>query len=652
LKYLKIILLITTLYLALAETYGQDSPRSLGPLYLRSFSGEISLENLYRRQHSLFNGIEENQNSLYFIGGMKLDLNSYLWKKDIVSFNLSTEFNPETRDEKYLLVPDRSEVRTLKKLDLQTGVFTGKPVSLTAYVNLNQNYYNRELLTNIKSNSRRFGSTLSFNNRYLPFSLSYRNSFWEQAETQNDRYFVMEKKNLQAISRKSFTPNDDHEILLSHEKYDYNYTDLHNTSNTIDRIRLNNNVYLSDDHRHNYNSSVSYFSQKGYINFNKFEVQERIVSKIRDNVRLSGKYYFYRFDTEDYLLNQHRFTGEINHRLFESLNTTLSVDYSLVDHDLYNESHIKAGGRFLYTKKIMNHRLNLSFHHYRHYLDMESESTQIRITNEELILSDTEINILDKPYVNTGSIIIKDISSTIIYQEGIDYFISELNNFIEIHRIPGGQITNNQSVLVDYTAVQPGSYGFNTAYNSYSAGLVLFNNLLEVYYRGYSQDYKNVRDSEFLILNYYTRHIYGSRINLKFATAGLEYDKYSSSIIPYESIRYYLNISKTVKSRLVMSMNANIRNYRMIDNDVNHKYYNISARTAYNFSPGTRAIIDLGYLKQEGRNINLDLLTGKAEFQTTVRQFFIKLGLQSYMRNYMNSEYLFYGTYIELTRKF
>ena len=136
---IKTILSLLSVLVAL-NTYSQDVVRSLGPLYFRSLSGEVSLENLFRKQVSLFNNIEENQNSLYFIGGIKLNLNSYLLNPDIVTLNLNTEFNPESRDEKYLLVPDRSEVRTLKKFDAHASIFSGKPVSLTAYANLNQSY--------------------------------------------------------------------------------------------------------------------------------------------------------------------------------------------------------------------------------------------------------------------------------------------------------------------------------------------------------------------------------------------------------------------------------------------------------------------------------------------------------------------------------
>ena len=645
-----ILILLTALYMTTAK--GQDSNRPFGFLHFRSLSGELSIENLYRMQESLFNNIEEKQNSLYFIGGIKLNLNSYLWDPQLISVRLSSEYNPESRNEKYLLVPDRSEVRTLKKLDLQTSFLSGKPVSLTAYANLNQNYYNRELLTNIKSNNRRWGGTLSLNNRVLPLSLSYRNSSWDQLETQTGRQFVMKQDIIQSVVKKSFSRHDSHEAFYSHENYNYTYSELHNTGNKLDRFRLNNNFYLNNQHSHSFNSTISYLRQAGYLQFNRIEANERLFFTLPGNLRISGRYNFHRLDNTNYLLLQHRASGHLDHKLYESLITNINIEFSSVNHDLYDETNIKAGGRIFYTKKILNHRLNISYHHYRHYMNMAGESTDVIINNEEHILSDAEITTLDKPYVAPSSIIIKDITGTIIYQQGIDYFISEINNFAEIQRIPGGLISDNQAVLVDYISVQPGSYGFGSSYNNLSASLIFFNNLLEIYYRGYSQDYINVRETEYLILNYYTRNVYGSRINLDFGNAGVEYDLYKSNIIPYERIRYYINLNKSINEKIVLTMNCNVNDYRIIDTDVNHKYYNISGRAGYNISPRSRLTLDLGYLSQKGRNIDLDLLTGRMEFQTSVRQFFLKAGIQSYMRNYLDNRYKFYGTYIELIRKF
>ena len=129
--------LITVLFFSgVCVGYSQSS--SNGIFHFQSVNGDIKLQRLYREQKSLIGSVEEDQKSTYFIGGIKLNTLSYFWNPDLISINLDGEFNPETRDETYLIAPDRSEVRTLKKLDFKTSVFRNKIISLNAFANLNQ----------------------------------------------------------------------------------------------------------------------------------------------------------------------------------------------------------------------------------------------------------------------------------------------------------------------------------------------------------------------------------------------------------------------------------------------------------------------------------------------------------------------------------
>ena len=150
-------------------SYSQ-STHSLGFWHLRALSGEIELEGQYRQLESSFNEIREDQRSTYLLGGVKLNTSSYLWDKDVLLIDLNGAYSPELRDESYITVPDRSEVRTLKKVDLMATLCNNRPLTLQGFFNFDQNYYNRELLTNVRSNNLQWGGTLSLNNKFLPVS--------------------------------------------------------------------------------------------------------------------------------------------------------------------------------------------------------------------------------------------------------------------------------------------------------------------------------------------------------------------------------------------------------------------------------------------------------------------------------------------------
>jgi hypothetical protein len=650
LSKLKLILLIL-LVLDAGISYSQSE--SNGFFNIQSVSGEIKLKGLYREQKSQIGDIKEDQKSTYFLGGVMLNTASYFWNPDLIMINLDGEYNPETRHETYLLIPDRSEVRTLKKIDFRTSVFRNKSISLNTFVNLNQTYYNRELLTNIKSDSRQWGGLLSFNNKFLPMSVSYRKTDWLQKELQTGRNFTMRQSNLLGRVSKSFGDNDLHEILYSRDDYTYNYAGSKEVSNLIDKVALNNNLFFDRERKFNFNSQVSYYNQAGDNQFSKVEAIERLMFNLPANFRLIGGYTYHRLNDPYQLLSQNRINGSLTHQLFESLTSNIFIDYSGIKQTIYDEKNLKAGFDFNYTKKIpAGGRINLGYRYFRSYFDMTGVSAPVKIINEEHILSDAKIVLLNKPYIDLATLTVKDQSGVIIYQLNFDYTVTVRNNFIEIQRVPGGQIADSQAITADYTATQPGSYSFEADNNTFSSSIQLFKKLIEIYYRGSVQDYRKQVETEFLTLNYYTQNVYGGRIDIGFAGFGAEYDNYRSNIVPYKRYRYYIDLNWSIRSKFLVSVNGNIMDYKLIDNDVNQLHSNITGKITYNLTYRTRIDLEAGYLKQTGRNIDLDLLTSKLEISTSFRQLYLKGGVEMYRRHYLKSDFAFVGTFVEMVRKF
>jgi hypothetical protein len=48
----------------------------------------------------------------------------------------------------------------------------------------------------------------------------------------------------------------------------------------------------------------------------------------------------------------------------------------------------------------------------------------------------------------------------------------------------------------------------------------------------------------------------------------------------------------------------------------------------------------------------MDLLTSRIEFRTVFRKLHLAVGLELYRRNYLQSNFMFNGGYIQVTRKF
>ncbi len=617
-----------------------------------SLSGGIKLGGQYRYEKGVTNQIYEYQKSPLIYGGILLNSSSYIYHPNLLTLDLSAEYNPEKRQDIYLVVPDQSEVRTIKRLNINTTMFKQKEFTIGAFANFNESYTNRENLSNLKVTSNNWGTNLLYGNKILPVSISYQEGITKEKEVQTDRSFNSRQCNFLTSVTKSFTSLDNNELNYSHNTFsriDYNLFEI---KNATDIVNLNNSIYFDRKRNYSFTSNISGTRQKGYDNYNSLQIFENSTMKLTKSLTAGANYSFYNIEREIQKINQNNLNFFLRHQLFKSLFTDLTFEYGKLDQSVYQEINKKAGIDLRYEKDIPKGHLSLSYSFSRLNQNRKSSSALLPVINEQHILTDGQIVLLRKPYIVQGSVIVKDFTGTIIYQEYFDYTLIERNNYKEIQRVPGGQIANNSVVYVDYVANQQGSYQFDSDFQRFTANITLFERLVEVYYRWSNQDYSNIETSDFQMMNYFTQNIVGSRFEYKFASAGVEYDDYESNIIPYRLLRFFALLQGNFKNRLLFSLNGNLRNYKMIDDMTNQQYSDLSGNVAYLFTPQTKLNVELGYRKQIGSGIDLDFLTFRSEFTANYRQLFFKVGVEFYQRNYLNEEVNFVGANIEVIRKF
>jgi hypothetical protein len=631
---------------------GQDSRISIGPWHLGNVSGELGIEGMHQVRYNTFNDYRDEQKSTYLIGGMRLNTSSYFWRPGIIDISLNGEFNPESRDEQYLVIPDRSEVRTLKKLEGRMSLLNGRDINMSAWMNFHQGYFNRENITNIRSGNKQWGSLLNFNNKILPFSVRYAGIHWDQTETETNRLFSMDQNSIQASSVKSFYEIDKHDLTYSYDDYTYTYADQNTISNKVNRLAMNNHFFFDREKKYGFRSHIQFYNQQGQNSFSKLDANEQLLFHLAHNLDLGSGWNYYRMNETNQLMRISRGNLSARHQLFRSLTSQVFTEISATRHTHFTESEIKSGADLKYTKKIPFGIFNLGYSYYRLTNNTESEPGPVNILNEPHTFSDPGNVLLEKPYVDPQSVIIYDATGSMILEEGADYYIIIINEFLEIVRIPGGMIPESGSILVSYSAIQPGTSRYTANNHRYQAGISLFNRFLELYYRGGLQDFRNVESAEFLTLNQYDQHVVGGKIRYRFMNGGVEYDMYNSSLVPYKRVNYFLNLHFRINSKWLVSGNGSLRDYMLIDTDVNHQYANVSGRISYQISSRIKANVQIGYLSQKGPGIDLELLNGRIEIMTHFRKLYFKTGLIHYNRTYTNSNFTYSRAFAQLSRKF
>ena len=99
-------------------------------------------------------------------------------------------------------------------------------------------------------------------------------------------------------------------------------------------------------------------------------------------------------------------------------------------------------------------------------------------------------------------------------------------------------------------------------------------------------------------------------------------------------------------------MNGNIRNYKLLNDNRDQKYADLSGMLAYMFSHNSKLNFEVSYRNQTGYQIGLDLLTARTEYTATFGKLYVTLGLELYDRNYLSERIKYKGVYAQISRRF
>lgn len=621
---------------------------------LTDISGEIFLKGQNRSQNIARASFKDLQKSSVISGGLLANIKSYIWAPTFMILDISGEYNPEFNKDIYIVIPDKAEVRTLNRLNIRATFFSSKPLTLSTFINFNNLYQNRENLSNIKTNSKSWGGFYNYNNIILPQTVNFTSTQWEQHETQTNRNYYFAQTFFQASTSRSFTKFNDKNILsFSRNEYNSKLFET-NTFSKVNEIKLNSNINFDSERNYRLISFLTRDNQKGtHINQKRQLIYENIFVNLPGHLDLTGTYN-YNNTLYDTIRNVHNnVAGTLKHKLYQSLFSGIYFEYNNVKSNYFKESRSKAGIDFKYIKKIpLNGYLRLNYNYYKQFNIIRAEDITLQVVREEHVLSDGLIVLLGKAYINTASVVVTDITETLIFQAGTDYNLIAHNNYIEIIRIPGGMITNNSTVYVSYSATQPGSYNYNINYQMFISSIDLWKSLFGIYYKRIHQNYSNLSKTDYLALNYIVQNIMGMKLQFESVTTGIEYDYYNSTIVPYKMFKYYVDFHQNFKNKLTVNIEANIRDYKMLEDSSQNRFYDASGKLTYFIKSLTNVSAYGSYFKQEYSGTDLSVIIFGAELTSVYKKLFFSFGIDFYKRNNSDEEIYLKGIYVKITRKF
>jgi hypothetical protein len=633
-------------------------------LRFTSIHGDISLKYSFLNQKTKRINYEENQTISFLSGDISLKTSNYFWHPNFVQLDLDLAYSPETGQRNALIAPNQNENIVLKKVYAKATFFQRNQFNFSLFTNFLEGYNNRENLVTIKSKFNNWGGTLNYTNNFLPLSFSYSQGKGTQDETPIVRHFNTANRSFEGRTYKTFGRSDHHELSYSSNEYFYQNIYASGNENIVrNRIniwRLNNNIFFDQKKNYKFNSRIIHEDQNGILSFRRFQAFESLFFRLPRQFTFRTNYNYLNYQGNIQTSRQHNVGGALTHQLYRSLRTSLSMEYNNLlgnqSGEEYKETNLRSGIEFQYSKRLpLKGLLKLTYSLNAITQDRKSEALTLFIQNEEQKLIDGQIILLNSQNVISSSVVVRDITGTILYQLNLDYILIQRNEYLEIQRVPGGQIANNSTVYIDYLALQPQSYRFTSITNFFRAGISLFQNGLEFYFETSKQNYSVPVKVDFLTLNFYNKNLFGAKFQYEFINGGIEYDKYESNIIPYRLTRYFLTLQGNIKQNLFYSIVGDFRDYHMIIFEGNkQKYYNLSGVVSYQLNPNTKFSLTGGYIKQEGDQlgINLDQLTGKFEVTTVYRQIYFTTSLELYSNIIYNESINLSRFWIQVSRRF
>lgn len=639
-------------FLILNVVFAQYRSKQLKFWDLQSLSGSVLLESYYRIQETLLkNNFNENQKSSIISGKLALNTNSYILHPNFLLMDLNLEYSPGAQRDNFLVIPDRSETRAMERINYVSTFFNGKPLSLSFFTNYTHNFINREYTSNVEIFHNNIGGSLFFRNQVVPISFNINKDKWEQNEIQSGRKFSTKKNLLSLNLQKSITKYDRHRFKYSFEDNSRDYNKAAKTKTKISSFNLKNDLYFNTDHSSSFRSNILLDNREGNFNSDRLQFNENLIIGLPSDFGFVSNYRHVNYKQTRLDYKQNNINAKLNHKLYSSIQTSLNFEYNDLDHSSYHEFYSNKGFSINYRKKIPTGTLSLSYDYNLREETRNSDPEILSVVDEQIKLDDSPPILLGNPYVLINTIVVTNLSKTIIYEENIDYIIIQQGIFSEIQRLTGGQIQNGEEVLVNYTTEKPISYDFNTVNTSYGTYITLFNNLVELYARAYSQDFNDIGINETKIFKNINRQTYGTKLIYRFATAGYEYNDYKSNIIPYRSEKFFLNLSTTIyRSKIILS--GRRREHILTDTNEKQIFSDIAGKYIYQIDKDSKFKIDGGYRIQEGRQIDLDLFTSRGEYITKYRKIFFTFGFEMYRRDFSGEKINFNSVYLKIERLF
>jgi hypothetical protein len=584
-----------------------DISGSLNLLYQVIDEEEASQGTVYR-----------DSNRQYLEGGIHLISAGSIYHANLLSFNV--DLNIAGHRSKNKLFSDAAVNNAINNTyDVRLLFFKEKRINIELYTKSNFSTHDRVFWERYFTTARSSGIRLYSRIDYLPFELEIYNL---SIKSESLSYLERNEKSDNIDLRMPLLRNSRARLLfvLRNKNYSENVFNIHYKS-----LDLTGSFNYRYGHRDSnfLNLLTSYNRIKGNYDFEVFNFMAGNFYYFKPNLYLNTTYTLTIDNSLRRSYQRHDLYGELNHRLFESLNSELLLGGRLEDSPYQKIRAFRNQVNFYYKKKIPTGRILFRYSNLNEWSSYSSAEPGAS-SSDLLEFSYTDVVLVTQPGINRESIRITDPDFTYVYVEGIDYEIDILNNVITISRLPGGAIPRGGKVLVYYEYL---TYpDFRLKLHSYNIDFRLI--FLKYFHLIYGKRVvNNMVTSIYLVPPFesYDKDIYGTQFNSRFLNVDYTLESYDSNLSAYKSTNFRISGNVSLSRRFLLRANLTKSRIDFESVDYFSKFDAYSVESEYYLSNNSSANIIFRKIAYETPVYTRDRESILVKFRWTFRRIILDI---------------------------
>ncbi|MBI3832975.1 MAG: hypothetical protein HY287_01460 [Planctomycetes bacterium] len=426
--------------------------------------------------------------------------------------------------------------------DMRVDFFRGKKISGSVYALRQDDRIDRRFQPTLDQRRTGYGTNWILSDDRCPMELSY--DYLETDRTGNTHYRDNEhfsEGNLHYTGDYIF--DEHHHIKLSFEHADVvqEYQGSRGSFNTSrNLLTVEHELQFGSSYEHNFRTLMEWQDENGDFARDYFRVGPQLNLKHSENLQTSYKYQAEHESYEGFDVETHRVDATLTHQLYTNLTTTVDL-FGLKENADGSVDTDQYGGLvdWQYNRGNPYGRLfaNLTLAFDRQ--DTSSNLGRQIVVNEAQTFYDPIPVQLRNRNVIPWTVVVFDSGQRRIFRLGIDYFLIRQGNATRLFRIATGQITDRETVLIDYMYRTPADGQLDTSRVEFNLEQ-RFSNGLTPYYRVSFRDQDDSGSGAWLRRSERTdHHRLGVNYETKLFSLGAEYEIFDDSIEPYDG--YHLN---------------------------------------------------------------------------------------------------------------